>query len=200
MNVPPEDLPGISRLREFVKLNVSDDCYKAYESLIEPGIRTIIENYFRNWQDIESVVTRMVMVHKKIYKTSLQFLSLPNDAKEKFGDQVDVDEFNKVKFGMSFKNKLDYLNKVRILPINSYNLLSMLNKRRNDIHEVGTVFTQQDLDIFAGAHSVVFYLLLTLTDSGFNEEQKRHTIENAEIWAQNLISVIENNKTVSNQL
>lgn len=189
-----EELPGVLALRQFVKINVSDDCYKAYESIIEPGIRTIIENYFRNWQNIESVVTRMVMIHKKIYKTSLQFISLPVDAKEKFGNLVNVDEFNKVKFGMNFKDKINYLKNVGILPSNSYNLLIMLNKRRNDIHEVGTIFTQRDQDIFSGAHSVVFYILLTLTDTEI-EKMRQQTIENVENWARNLITILEATKT-----
>jgi len=184
-----EDLPGIEHLRQIAELNLSEDCYKSYMTLIEPGIRAIIKNYMRSWQDIESVVTRMVMMHKKIYKTDLQFISLSSDAKEKFGDQVDVDEFNKVKFGMSFKDKINYLQKVELLQSKSYTLLDMLNKRRNKIHELGEVFTQQDLNIFAGAYSVVFHILMTITKTGFGNQEKNNQIMNyTENWSQNLIS------------
>jgi hypothetical protein len=189
-----DDLPGIEHLRKMAELNFTDDCYNHYLALIEPGIRSIIENYMRSWQDIESAVTRMVMVHKKIYKTDLQFVSLSPDAKEKFGDQVDVDEFNKVKFGMGFRDKINYLKDVGLLQTQSYNLLDMLNKRRNKIHEIGEVFTQKDLNIFAGAYSVVFYILLTITKSGFgSQEMNEKIINDTENWSRNLISAIENN-------
>ena len=61
----------------------------------------------RSWQDIESVVTRMVMMRtaestKQIYSLSHYRPTL----KKNLADQVDVDEFNKVKFGMSFKDKI----------------------------------------------------------------------------------------------
>ncbi len=119
----------------------------------------------------------------------LQFISLSSDAKEKFADQVDVDEFNKVKFGMSFKDKINYLQKVELLQSKSYTLLDMLNKRRNKIHELGEVFTQQDLNIFAGAYSVVFYILMTITKTGFGNQEKNNQIMNyTENWSQNLIS------------
>jgi hypothetical protein len=187
-----EELPGIEHMREIAKLNLSDDCYKAYEQIIEPGFRAIIKNYLRSWQDIEAEVTRMVMVHKKVYKTDLQFISLSPDAKKKFGDRVDVDEFNKVKFGMSFKDKINYLQKVGLLQSQSHKLLYMLNKRRNKIHELGEVFTQRDLNIFAGAHSVVFYILITITKTGFGSQEMNEKIRNdTENWSRNLISEIE---------
>jgi hypothetical protein len=190
-----EDLPGIEQIRQIAKLNLSDDCYKAYLSMIEPGIRSIIQNYMRSWQDIESVVTRMVMVHKKIYKTDLQFVSLPHNAKEKYSEQVDVNEFNKVKFGMSFKEKIRYLQKIGLLQHQSYKLLYMLNKRRNKIHEIGEVFTQRDLNIFAGAYSVVFYILMTITKTGGgSQEMNKKIINDTEDWAQNLIFEIEKAK------
>jgi hypothetical protein len=188
-----EDLPGIEHLRKMAELNFTDDCYKVYLALIEPGIRSIIQNYMRSWQDIESTVTRMVMIHKQIYKTDLQFISLSPDAKEKYGDQVDVDEFNKVKFGMSFKDKINYLKNVGLLQSQSYKLLDMLNKRRNKIHEIGEVFTQQDLNVFAGAYSVVFYIVLTITKTGFgSQEMNKKIINDTENWSRNLISAIEN--------
>lgn len=187
-----DELPGIEHMRQMLKLNLSNECYKAYEQLIEPGFRAIIKNYLKSWQDIESVVTRMVMVHKKIYKTDLQFISLSDDAKETFSDQVDVDAFNKVKFGMGFKNKINYLQKVGLLQSQSYALLDILNKRRNKIHELGEVFTQRDLNIFAGAHSVVFYILITITKTGFGSQKMNEKIRNdAENWSRNLISEIE---------
>lgn len=187
-----EELPGIEHMRQFLKLNLSDECYEAYEQLIEPGFRAIIQNYMRSWQDIESVVTRMVMVRKKIYKTDLQFISLSDDAKEKFSDQVYVDAFNKVKFGMSFKDKIKYLKTEGLLQTQSYALLDMLNKRRNKIHELGEVFTQRDLNIFAGAHSVVFYILMTITKTGFGSQEKNEQImSHTENWSRNLIQEIE---------
>ncbi|MBI1829666.1 MAG: hypothetical protein HY222_02240 [Thaumarchaeota archaeon] len=186
-----ENIPGIEDIRQIAKLNLSDDCYKAYEMFIEPNIRSVIKNYLRNWQDVESVINRMVMIHKKIYKTDLQFISLSPDAIEKYNDQVDVDGFIKVKFGMSFKNKIDYLKNVGILRWHSYHLLDMLNKRRNKIHELGAIFTQQDLNIFSGAYSVVFYILTTLGNKATNPEINQQTRENTEKWARNLISIIE---------
>ena len=187
-----EELPGIEHMRQFLKLNLSDECYKAYEQLIEPGFRAIIQNYMRSWQDIESVVTRMVMVRKKIYKTDLQFISLSDNAKEKFGDQVDVDGFNKIKFGMGFKDKIKYLKTEGLLQTQSYTLLDMLNKRRNQIHELGEVFTQRDLNIFAGAHSVVFYILMTITKTGFGSmEMNEQIMSHTENWSRNLIQEIE---------
>lgn len=66
-----DELPGIEHMRQLLKLNLSNECYKAYEQLIEPGFRAIIQNYMRSWQDIESVVTRMVMVRFDMDMTPL---------------------------------------------------------------------------------------------------------------------------------
>lgn len=39
------EIPTIANLRKLAELNFGPECYKKYLALIEPGIKSIIENY-----------------------------------------------------------------------------------------------------------------------------------------------------------
>lgn len=181
----------IDDIRQLAKSNLTPECYETYLTIIHPNIKTIITNYLRNWQNVELYVTLTVMRHMGIFKTSLSFHSIDDDAEEKYGDKLDVAKFRDVKTWW-LKKKIDYLRKEGVLGENSFKLLDALRKKRNKIHEPGMVFSEKDLQEFSIGYTVMFYIHTTQSDNLPEEEHNR--IRNmAEKWAEEALKVINSN-------
>lgn len=182
------EIPTIANLRKLAELNFGPECYKKYLALIEPGIKSIIENYFSGWKNLESTINQMVMKHKGIFKTDLIVISIDSKADEQY---VDTKAFNKIK-NQSFKQKIDYLRKNEILGDSSYKLLDLLREKRNKIHEPGVNFSEQELAEFSYAHSIVWFILIPMISHSPQKRDLNYMKENAEKSAKYFLSKIEN--------
>jgi hypothetical protein len=180
----------IEDIRKLAELNMTPECYKTYLTVIEPNIKAIIPNYLKDWQNVEGYVTMIVMRHMGIFKTSFSFISIDNDAEERYGDQIDVTKFRKIK-KWTFKQKIEYLSKEGILKEHSYKLLDKLREKRNNIHEMGAVFSERELQEFSMAHSVIFYI--HLTQQPISQEKQNEMRNLAEKFAENALKVINSN-------
>lgn len=180
----------IEDIRKLAELNMTPECYKTYLAIIEPNIKAIIPNYFKDWQNVEGYVTMIVMRHMGIFKTSFSFISIDDDAEEKYGDQLDVTKFRKIK-KWTFKQKIEYLNKEGILKDNSYKLLDKLREKRNRIHEMDAVFSEKELHEFSMAHSVIFYIQLTQQPISIEEQNKMQNL--AEKLAEDALKIVNSN-------
>jgi len=177
----------IEGLRKMAELNFDPECYKKYLALIEPGIKSMFENYFSGWKSLESTINQMVMKHKGIFKTDLIVISIDSKADEQY---VDVEAFNKIK-NWSFKQKIDYLHKNGILGDSSYKLLDLLRKKRNKIHEPGVNFSEQELAEFSYAHSIVYFILIPMVSRNPQKRNLDFMKENTEKSAEYFLSKIE---------
>ncbi|MGI0022098.1 MAG: hypothetical protein ACRD9Q_04470, partial [Nitrososphaeraceae archaeon] len=81
----------LDQLRANAMLNLCENCKKVYDWLIAPGIKSILENYLKDWQNIESTVTQLVMKHKGIFKTKWIFDVKDSDNIENYSNDVDVE-------------------------------------------------------------------------------------------------------------
>ena len=143
----------IERLRKFAELNLCKDCYQKYLALIEPSIKRFVFKPLADWRNVESLVTQMVMIHKGVFKSDVVYISLGENAEEKYADKVDVKTFRKVqKWG--FKEKIKYLHEHGILQDSSYNLLYRVSGIRNRIHDWLEEFSEQDLALFGWASAI----------------------------------------------
>lgn len=183
------EIPTIATLRKLAELNFGPECYKQYLAIIEPGIESIIENYFAGWKSVESWVTQMVMRHEGVFKTNVSFISIEDDAKEKYGDKLDVDAFNKIK-KRTFQQNIDYLHKNCLLGNSTYNLLHFLKEKRNTIHDVEKKFSEEDLGAFAYASSIVFYLHTAIMGS-YDSKTKNQVMKDIENSSKYLLSIIK---------
>lgn len=179
----------IEDIRKLAELNMTPECYRTYLAIIEPNIKSIIPNYLRDWQNVEGYVTMIVMRHMGIFKTSFSFISIDDDAEERYGEQLDVTKFRKIK-KWTFKQKIEYLSKEGILKENSYKLLDKLREKRNQIHEMGTVFSEKDLREFSMAHSIIFYIHTTQEPTSMSKEEQNRIRNLAEKWAEESLKVV----------
>jgi len=177
----------IEDLRMMAKLNFDSECYKKYLALIEPGIKSMFKNYFSGWKNLESTVNQMVMKHKGIFKTDLIVISIDSKADEQY---VDIEDFNKIK-NLSFKQKIDYLHKNDILGNSSFKLLDLLRKKRNQIHEPGINFSEQELAEFSYAYSIVHFILIPMISRNPQKQDLDFMKENAEKSAEYFLSKIK---------
>ncbi len=176
------EIPTIANLRKLAELNFGPECYKKYLALIEPGIKSIIENYFSGWKSVESTITQMVMRHQGVFKTNTSFVS--NDSKEieKYSHLLDVETFKEIN-KWRLKQKIDYLHENGVLGDSTYKFFDLLRKRRNTIHDIEKKFSEQDLEVFAYASSIAFYLhtaLMSSTASKIKTKIMRDTEYSAE--------------------
>lgn len=179
----------IDYLRKLAELNFTHECYQRYLEMIEPGIKSIMPSYLKDWQNVEGFVTMVMMRHMGIFKTEYSVTSIDDGAEEKYSDMCDVVEFKKVK-KWTFKEKIDYLRKEGILRENSYKLLDALRVKRNKIHEMGTVFSELDLQAFSKAYSIVFYIHTTLVPNNLPKEENDRIRDMAEKWAEESLKFV----------
>jgi hypothetical protein len=147
----------IESLRKFAELNLCKDCYQKYLALIEPSIERWLFKPLDDWRNVESYVTRMVMEHFGVFKSDAIYISLAEDAEEKYGDEVDVKAFRKIeKWG--FKKKIEYLHEYGILQDSSYGFLYKMSNIRNRIHDWFQEFSEQDLALFRWANTITLQI------------------------------------------
>lgn len=162
------EIPTIVNLRSLAELNFEPECYKKYLALIEPGIKSIIENYFSGWKSVESTITQMVMRHKGVFKTNVSVISHDVNEIKKHEDILDVEEFKKI-MKWSFHDNIGYLHKNGVIGNSTYKLFDVLRKKRNTIHDPEVKFSEQDLEVFAYASSIAFFLHTALMSSKDSE-------------------------------
>lgn len=179
----------IDYLRRLAELNFAPECYQRYLEMIEPGIKSIIPNYLKDWQNVEGYVTMIMMRYMGIFKTETSFTSIGDDAEEKYGNMLDVAKFRQVK-KWTFKEKIDYLRKEGILREDSYKLLDALRVKRNKIHEMGTVFSELDLQVFSKAYSIIFYIHTTLVPNNLPKEENDRIRDMAEKWSEESLKFV----------
>jgi len=180
------EIPTIANLRRLAELNFGPQCYKQYKALIEPGIKSIIENYFSGWKNVESTVTQMVMKDKGVFKTELLVIAPISKSEQEL---VDFEAFNKID-KWPFKRKIKYLHKKNILRDSTFKLLDVLNHKRNTIHVPNKNFSEQDLAAFSYASSIVFYILSTMVTKNPQKLNLDFIKDNAEKSAEYLLSKI----------
>ena len=182
------EIPTIANLRKLAELNFGPECYKKYLALIEPGIKSIIENYFSAWKNIESTITQMVMRHKGVFKTNTSIISTNLDEIEKYSHLLDVETFKEItkwKLGQ----KIDYLHKNGVMGDSTYKLFDLLREKRNTIHDPEVKFSEEDLAIFAYASSIAFFLNVEVLGSK-DTENKTKVMYDTEKSSEFLLSVM----------
>lgn len=121
--------------------------------MIEPGIRSMIESYFKDWQTLEMEVTSLMMKHKGIFTTQQIVISLDEDETDS-PLVTSIKDYWKIKRTM-FGVKIQYLLDNKIISQTMYDLLSTLAKRRNRVHEYNGVITEDDRILFAAGASLL---------------------------------------------
>jgi hypothetical protein len=147
----------IERLRKDAESNLCKDCYQKYLALIEPSIERWLFKPLDDWRTVESYVTRMVMIHRGVFKSDAIYISLSEDAEEKCGDEVDVKAFRKIK-KWGFKEKIKYLRDQGTLQDSSYGFLYKMSNIRNRIHDWLMEFSEQDLALFRWAKAITLQI------------------------------------------
>jgi hypothetical protein len=164
-----------------------EDCWHVYTSMIEPGIRHLLESYFRDWQKIEEDVTAIVMKHKGMF-TTRQIITHIDENTTVCPEVRNVEEFRKIK-RMFFSRKLCYLLRNALISQPIYDLLNRLAKRRNKIHEYNELLSEDDRILFAYGYSL---LHATFTSRCFEEvkDQMKYQIEVNDNLAKQLVTLM----------
>ena len=179
----------IKDIRKLAELNLTPECYKIYLQIIEPNVKSLIPDYLRDWQNVESYVNMAVMRHMGVFKTELSFFSIDEDAEKKYRGQLDVIKFREIK-PKSFKWKIDYLYDNGILGHKSHELLDLLRKKRNEkIHEMGAVFSEKELQEFSMAYSTIFYIYTSM-DSKISDERREQIRDWVEKSSEELLKIL----------
>jgi len=168
--IPPTT---IERLREFVKLNLCDECYQKYLGLIEPQVRQLALDPFYYWRTAESIVTQMVMREQGAYKTSTIVLSINETVPGDWENLVDIRKFQQVS-RMKFWQKNKFLRDEKILPESAYQVLKLASYVRNNIHVDPAVFamTEKDLELFRYAHQIAYQIQFARNSDWFSDDVK----------------------------
>lgn len=96
----------LDQLRRLVELNMDKKHYEVYLQLIEPNIKSILKDYLKGWQDLETLVTRITLRAKGAYKNNTEVILSDNDDTSKYSDYLEASIYNQVKI-MKFKKKLN---------------------------------------------------------------------------------------------
>lgn len=150
---------NLSDIRLELEEELCAKCYREYLKIIEPRIKSLIENYFRDWQYIESIVTLLAMNAAGIFKHKMGYRDVEKESAEDFGDDLlDPIIYEKIK-SMSFKQKIDYLHMKGVIGDSLYKVLNRFRRTRNRIHQYSGVISEEDRTNFARIHAIVAPLL-----------------------------------------
>lgn len=108
----------IEYLRKGAELNLCETCFKKYKALIEPSIKEWLFNPIDDWRKVESNITRMVMITKKVFKGKNELLSLDEGLYLFRWDKIPVrDNWKLIKF-LKQNYNIDWVKTAKIKKIN----------------------------------------------------------------------------------
>lgn len=169
----------IAELRGLAELNLSDECFQKYLQLIEPGIESMLGEYFKHWQNFEAFLSLSLMRHLGAFKTRVAVIQLDEDEIEKFGDQVEISKYRKVR-DMSVFLMIEYLWEHQLIGPKTQEFFHFVRKRRNRIHTYDGIWSEEDRALFEWAWSLVHHVYLQLSGSGLYQspEAMKLVVEN----------------------
>jgi len=186
------EIPTIANLRKLAELNFGPKCYEKYLALIEPSIKSIIENYFSGWKSVESTITQLVMRHKGVYKTNTSYTSIDPEELEKYSHLLDVKTFKEID-KWNLKQKIDYLHENSILGNSTFKFFDLLRKKRNTVlHDIEKKFSEQDLEVFAYASSIASWLHIAFMSTA-SSKIKTKIMSDTEYSAERVLSMMKQN-------
>lgn len=78
-----------------------------------------------------------------------------------------------------------------ILGDKSYELLDLLRRKRNKIHEMGTVFSEKELQEFSMAYSTAFYIYTYESPQNIGTERRTQMRNWVERSSEELLKIIK---------
>ncbi|NOJ27662.1 MAG: hypothetical protein DA330_06595 [Nitrososphaera sp.] len=171
----------LENIRNLAKLNLKDDCFQVYLAIIEPNIKSMMESYFKDWQGIEVYVRLLYLIYNGVYRKipGPYIVDIEKgETPEMFRENItDMTLFKKL-YWRSFSRMLRELYEEKAIGPNLYELLSILNRRRNQIHRYGIGLTDYDRLNFHTANSLLFYFVfMTYPHIDKDKDITRKTIE-----------------------
>ena len=121
---------------------------------------------------------------KKMRKKTL----VDSDEIEKYGHLLDVKTFKEIN-KWRLKQKIDYLFKNGLIGKSTYKLFDLLREKRNTIHDLEVKFSEEDLQVFAYASSISFFLHVGLL--GSKDLGKAKLMRDTEYSAERILSMIK---------
>lgn len=181
----------LDQLRSVVELNMDRTHYEIYLRLIEPNIKSILDDYLKGWQNIESTINRIFFRIGGAYRTDSDFLLAQGDKIKDYEEYIDIRIYKKLR-RVRFYGKIQYLHERGILSKPVFELLKFLNRRRNRIHEFGTAFSEIERQGFSIADSVLMSIyIVNLSNSGLDENQKKLMLSNTETQSLQLLNELK---------
>lgn len=145
--------PNIQELCRLAEESFCKECFDKYIELLEPKLQFLLANPISDWRKIELEVTHLVMFRKGIFsykKTQDNLLDGDDEKDFKITDRKAYRETKK----WSFKQKIDYLSRERVLQKNSYEVLNGAREIRNRVHDYYSGFSEDDYLYFNMARKV----------------------------------------------
>ncbi len=137
----------IENLRSFAKLNMSPSCFRKYEMFIEPTIKDWLFNPIDDWREVESNITQMVMIAKKVFKDKINFLSLDEGSYLFRWHKIPVrDNWRLIKF-LEQNYSIDWVKTAKIKKINGGKTINIFTEKNSILLNLDDEKTKVNLNI-----------------------------------------------------
>ena len=181
----------LDQLRKLAELNMDKKHYDIYCHMIEPNIKSMLKDYLKGWQDLETLVTRIVLRVKGAYKGITELIISDGDDPRKYGKYLEILVYKQVK-KMKFGQKITFLHEKGVIGDSMYKLLDFLRKRRNKIHSVQHTFSEIEREAFSLANSIIGWIYAVNSDSGLsNMQEKNKILQMCEVQSSELLSKLK---------
>lgn len=181
----------LEQLRRLAQLNMDKKHYDVYLDLIEPNIKSMLKDYLKGWQDLETLVTRTVLRVKGAYKNKMEIILSDYDDPSKYEDYIEISVYKQVK-KMKFAIKIKFLHEKKIIGDSTYQLLDFLRERRNKIHSTEHAFSEIEREAFSIANSIMGWIYAMNSDSGLsNMHEESRILQMCEIQATDLLNKLK---------
>jgi hypothetical protein len=145
----------VEDLRKKAELHLCDDCYREYESMLEPTIKDLILRPMQNWRAIELYLEILVMKCEGVFKDeTIIIMSFGEKSNKSFEELFHKEDYRKIKF-WNTKKKIDYLHDRKVIGEYTYRLLDRARKIRNRIHDAFDHYSEQDLELIDNTSKIL---------------------------------------------
>lgn len=168
---------------------MSNDCFQMYKAFVRPGIESLLQNYFRDWQDIERILFMMVLKHNRVYKTSMMIFQIDEDGEEKWSNEIDVKKYKDFRSKGVFWH-INHLHKEQVIGEETCHLLHEARLRRNKVHSFNYVIPEKDRVLFSRVYGIIHSLFLPMSIEGLDPVTEG-VREKAELWSKEILDRLE---------
>lgn len=185
----------LDSLGKNAELNLCERCQPVYRAVIEPTVKAMLDEFFFDWQGVETHVRFILAKTLGAFKKRPYLLDIGKEEPlEGLADSIDIKLYDKIRRKW-FSTMVDDLKHLGIIGPNLHALLLETAKRRNKVHRYMTPIPESDRVLFYWVNQFVWNIQNYMMDESLAQTHLPDLLKTLEIRSQAMLAEIEKDHT-----